>query len=62
MYITLRVLYNDVCNTECGLQLWNKVETYLLTYIKFRIISCIRSWIHAMDSWKVGDENNAPLI
>jgi len=29
---TLYVLYNDVCNTECGLQLWNKVDTYLLTF------------------------------
>jgi len=31
MYITMYVLYNDVCNKECGLQLWNKVDTYLLT-------------------------------
>ena len=31
-YVTLYVLYNDVCNAECGLQLWNKVDTYLLTY------------------------------
>ena len=29
--ITLYVLYKDVCNAECGLQLWNKVDTYLLT-------------------------------
>ena len=24
-------MYNNVCNVECGLQLWNKVDTYLLT-------------------------------
>jgi len=23
-------MYKDVCNTERGLQLWNKVDTYLL--------------------------------
>ena len=24
-------MYNDVCNAECGLQMWNKVDAYLLT-------------------------------
>jgi len=31
MYITLYA-YNDGCNAECGLQLWNKVHPYLLTF------------------------------
>ena len=22
-------MYNDSCNAECGLQLWNKVDTFL---------------------------------
>jgi len=30
---SLDVDVNDVCIAECGLQLWNKVNTYLLTYL-----------------------------
>jgi len=26
-------MYNDVCTAECGLQLLNKVDIYLLTYL-----------------------------
>jgi len=39
--ITLYVLYNDVCNAECGLQLWNKVDTYLLTQFYYTKTSFI---------------------
>ena len=40
--------YNDVCNAECGLQLWNKVDTYLLTYtyIYIYIHIYIHTYIH----------------
>jgi len=32
----LLCMYNDVCSAECGLQQWDKVDTYLLTYYKLK--------------------------